>query len=81
MELAAEFKCIYPEKHVVLVDRHDKVVKRSFPGASTKIYNYLVKIGVEVRLEETVLTFNSKTNTYKTSKGEIKAEAIYLCTG
>lgn len=80
-EMAAEIKELYPKKHVVLVESNNRVMKRIQLSASVKIYNFLVKLGIEVRLNERVVTFNSKKSVYKTSKSEISADCIYLCTG
>jgi NADH dehydrogenase FAD-containing subunit len=81
VELSSEFKLTYPDKHIIVVDGNDRLMKRSYLSGSKKIEKYLKKIKVEVRLNERVIGYNSRTNVYKTTKGEIQADAVYLATG
>lgn len=65
------------------MEAEDRVMRSGFSIVNNVIKDQLEKKGVEIRLEEKFLdsTIYSRCNRYKTSKGFIEADIVYLCTG
>lgn len=80
VELAAEIAEKFHLKKITLVHSKDRLMERSPIKASAYAFNFLKKIGIEIILNERVITAKGKIF-LTDKKRKIKTDIAFLCTG
>ncbi|KAK6929038.1 FAD/NAD(P)-binding domain [Dillenia turbinata] len=82
VDLASEIAVDFPGKKVTLVHRGSRLLEFVGHKASKKALNWLIKMGVEVILDQSVDLRSAADGIYQTSRGEtIAADCHFVCIG
>lgn len=79
VELAADIKCVYPEKHVVLFCSRDRLLIRFDKSVHEEASKELEKLGVETRYQVRPIKRDDKTVLLNNEQEDF--DMVFKCTG
>jgi NADH dehydrogenase FAD-containing subunit len=82
VEVAGEIITKYPMKNVFLIDSNSQLLKKLKKSTSSKIQQYLEKMGIKVFLNERLVKQDPENSAYITNTGRVfNADFCYYATG